>query len=199
MKKILLLLGCALLGEADEYAFSPPKELHLRNSRDFSLYADALALQAKEDGLEFAIEDGNGLGPSIVAGDVKGFSKNKSDYDYNPGLRVGMEFLFGDDRWNCDIVWTFVKITNSKSVLATGNATLIPLWLISTVNQTNQTLHAAWNTNFNVLDMRMGKAFQVSRSFVANPHLGGRIAFIDQHFSVQYGGYYGIARGAISH
>ena len=110
-----------------------------------------------------------------------------------------MGFLFGEDVWNCDIVWSFLKITNSRSVLAPGTGVLIPLWLIPTVNQTNQTLHATWDTNFNVLDFRIGKAFHISRSLIANPHFGGRIAFIDQHFSVHYGGYYGAKRGAVSH
>jgi hypothetical protein len=199
MKKILLLFSWTLFAHADNYAFSPAKELHLKNSRDFSLYADALLLQAKEDGLEFAISDANGSAAFIQGGTVKGFSSNRRDTDFNPGLRVGMGFLFGDDRWNCDILWTFLKITNSKSEFTPGNGVLIPLWLIPTVNQTNQTLHAVWNTNFNTLDFQMGRAFQVSRTFVANPHLGGRIAFIDQHFSVQYGGYYGAKRGATAH
>ncbi len=199
MKKSVFLLCLTLLGHADEYAFTQPKDLHLKNSRDFSLYADALLLQAKEQGLEFAIQDANGAATNIRSGVVKGFSKSRSDYDYNPGLRVGMGFLFGEDVWNCDIVWSFLKITNSRSVLAPGTGVLIPLWLIPTVNQTNQTLHATWDTNFNVLDFRMGKAFHISRSLIANPHFGGRIAFIDQHFSVHYGGYYGAKRGAISH
>lgn len=184
---------------ADEYAFSPPKELHLRNSRDFSLYADALALQAKEGGLEFAIEDASATQPYLHNGEVKGFSKKHSDYDFNPGLRIGMHFLFGDDRWNSDITWTFVKITNSKSVYSPSNGVLIPLWLIPEANSTNQTLHATWESNFNVLDFRLGKSFLISQSFIANPHFGGRLAFVDQHFSVNYGGYYGVTRGAVSH
>jgi hypothetical protein len=199
MKKSIFLLCLALLAQADEYAFSPPKELHLKNPRDFSLYAEALILQAKEQGLDFAIEDANGTVTNIRNGVVKGFSKASTDYDYNPGLRVGMGFLFGDDRWNFDFIWTFVKITESKSVQAPGRSVLIPLWLIPAVNQTNQSLHATWDTNFNVLDLRMGKTFQISRTLIANPHFGGRIAFIDQHFSVQYGGYFGAVRGAISH
>lgn len=199
MKKILYLLGFALIGHSADFAFSPPKDLHLRNPRDFSLYADALILQAKEGGLEFAIEDSNGAIRAIRNGFVKGFSSSRSDYDFNAGLRVGMGFLFSDDRWNCDIVWTFLKITDSKGIQLSGQSVLNPLWLFPSVNQTNQTLHAVWESNFNLLDFRMGKAFQISRSLIANPHLGGRIAFLDQHFSVQYGGFYGATRGAISH
>lgn len=199
MKKIAFLLLPLLAIADDNYAFSPPNEFFLRNKRDFSLYAEGLCLQAKEGGLEFAIKDANGAVTNIQNGSVLGFSKDRGDYAYNPGLRVGMNFFFSQDRWNFDILWTFLKITNSKSVLAPGRAVLIPLWLIPQANSTNQTLHANWESNFNTLDFRLGKPFDVSRYFSLLPHFGGRIAFIDQHFSVHYGGFYGATRGAISH
>jgi len=199
MQKIFFLLVFAAPLLSDNYSFSFPQEYPIRKPRDFSLYADALALQAKEGGLDFAIEDANGAAFGIANGRVQGFSSNKSDYEFNPGLRVGMGLLFGDDRWNFDMVWTFLKITNSKHLDVSGSEVLIPLWLIPEANSTNQSLHAVWNTNFNLLDFRMGKAFHISRFLVANPHFGGRIAFIDQHFSVHHGGFYGARQGAVSH
>ncbi|MBX7066275.1 MAG: hypothetical protein K1X28_03500 [Parachlamydiales bacterium] len=199
MKKAVSFLFLLSSLAADEYAFSPPNELSLRNPRDFSLYAEALCLQAKEGGLEFAITDNNGAVTSIENGTVLGFSKSHGDYEYNPGIRVGMNFFFSEDRWKFDVLWTFLKITNSKGVLAPGQAVLIPLWLIPQANSTNQTLHATWESNFNTLDFRMAKPFDVSRYFSLIPHFGGRIAFIDQHFSVSYGGFFGAKRGAVSH
>jgi hypothetical protein len=45
----------------------------------------------------------------------------------------------------------------------------------------------------------MGKWFHISYSFLAHPHFGARIAVIDQHFSIHYGGLFGAVEGAIPH
>ncbi len=202
MKRFLAsaLLPLALLADSP-FAFYPSDEPPLKAQRDVSLYAEGLLLQAKEDGLQFAIEDSNGAPNTLTYGRTFGFSSHHGDYGYNPGMRVGMAFLRGQDEWKFDISWSWLKIANSKQAAATSGGTLIPLWLLPTgfPSPTRQTAHAVWNANYNLLDASMGKSFRISHSLSAAPHFGVRIAFIDQHFSIHYGGLFGAKWGSVSH
>lgn len=175
------------------FAFSYPFDMDLNCPRDFYFRADALAMQAKQDGMDFAIEDGNGTGSNLISqGELGGFSSNNSDWDWNPGMRLGAGFYLNHDAWNLDFSWTWLNITNySTASVGTSGGTLIPLW--TTGAGTPATLlgnsaGANWHTGYNTLDIKLAKPYYVSRYFIVSPHFGVRGATIRQHFSVDYGG-----------
>src|SRR5207244_1097366 len=70
------------------FAFSYPFDMDLNCPKDFYVHVDGLFMQAKQDGMEFVIQDSSGPananGP-ITQGRVEGFSTKNDDYDYNPG------------------------------------------------------------------------------------------------------------------
>ncbi|HAB98631.1 MAG TPA: hypothetical protein DCE71_02265 [Parachlamydiales bacterium] len=193
------------------FAFSYPLDMNITCPRDFYVHVDGLAFQAKQDGMEFAISNSE-FDPStspttgISNGEVLGFSNDHSDWDYNPGLRFGMGFYLDHDAWQVDFTWTWLNITNYKneSIPPSSTNALIPEFLIpgsesATMSATNNTVSASWKASYNVLDARLGKPYYVSRYLILNPHFGVRAGWIDQHFSVDYGGAYsGVAR-AIAH
>ncbi len=177
------------------FAFSYPFDMDLNCPRDFYFHVDALAMQAKEDGLEFAIRDTtNPVGSTtpITGGTVAGFSGSNDDYDFNPGLRVGMGFYLDHDAWNLDFNWTWLNITNYKTANAnTSLGVMVPLWTLGEGDATTimgARTSAKWDVHYNTLDISLAKPHYVSRYLVMSPFFGARAGWIYQHFAVDYGG-----------
>ncbi len=179
------------------FGFAFPMDMGLTCPRDFYVHVDGLAFQAKQDGMDFAIEDSTGSGgaPSapITHGEISGFSNDHTDWDFNPGVRFGMGFYLDHDAWNIDFNWTWLNITDYKHGNATtGGSLMIPLWVLgsSTPSPTlfGPRTSAVWDADYNTLDASLAKPYHVSRYLIFNPHFGVRFAWIDQHFSVDYQG-----------
>lgn len=197
------------------FAFAYPLDLELNCPRDFYVSIQGLAFQAKQDGMEFAIEDTSGNGQTPLApiqyGKVIGFSGSQGKWDYNPGLRFGVGFYVDHDAWNVDGTWTWLNITNYQHAKATtSQGVLIPLWVLGSGTPNGGVLYnsestcdlyvvanlfgpdasAVWKASYNVLDLQLRKPYYVSRYLVFKPHFGLRGGSINQHFSVDYGGGY---------
>lgn len=186
------------------FAFAYPMDMNLACPRDFFVHVDGLAFQAKQDGTDFAIIDGNSGANPISNGTVVGFSGDSYDWGYNPGVRAGIGFFLDHDAWSLDFTWTWLNITEYKSASAnTSTGIILPTWLlgVDTVpDGDNRRVSAAFKASYDTLDASLGKAYHVSRYLVLNPHFGFRAAWIDEHFSVNYSGTFGgDASGAIHH
>jgi hypothetical protein len=181
------------------FGFAFPMDMGLTCPRDFYVHVDGLAFQAKQDGMEWGIDDANGAaaGAPITHGRVMGFSNDHTDWDYNPGMRFGIGFYLDHDAWNVDFNWTWLNITDYKHGNSnTAGGAILPMWL--TGDDTPATLFGArtsavWDASYNTIDARLAKPYHVSRYLIFNPHFGIRAAWIDQHFSVDYGGTNGMA------
>lgn len=176
------------------FAFAYPFDMDLNCPRDFYVHVDGLAFQAKQDGMEFAIEDSSAPAANtpITHGRVNGFSGDSSDWDYNPGLRVGIGFYLDHDAWNLDFNWTWLNITNYEFANSNTSAGVeIPLYILGAGTPTAQVgprTSAVWKAHYDTFDIRLGKPHYVSRYLIVNPHFGVRAGWIDQHFSVDYQG-----------
>lgn len=175
------------------FAFSYPFDMDLNCPRDFYFNVEGLAFQAKQDGMDFAIQDTSSDLNLINHGKLEGFSGSNNDWDWSPGLRVGLGFYLDHDAWNIDFNWTYVNVTNYQHANAsTPGGRILPLWILGNSTpaaQVNGTRSSAtWNADYNTIDIRLGKPYYVSRYLIFNPHFGVRGAWIDQHFSVSYGG-----------
>ena len=186
------------------FAFAYPYDVDLNCPKDFYFSVSGLMMQAKQDGMEFAIEDGNAIGsPPLTTGTIHGFSSDNHDWDFNPGMRVAAGFYLDHDAWNLDFGWTWLNITDYKHGNATtGGGELIPLWGLgagSTTAVLGPRSSAVWNVQYNTFDMRLAKPYYVSRYFICTPHFGLRGGWIDQHFSVDYQGNAGSTSRNIFH
>jgi len=182
------------------FAFAYPMDMNITCPRDFYVHGDFIAFQAKQDGMQWAMQNGTGptstnAGTPLTNGQVEGFSNRNNDWAYNFGARFGMGFYLDHDAWNVDFNWTWLNITDYKRQNATtGGSVLIPLYLLGGDTDSNfigQRSSASWRAQLNTLDARLGKPFHVSRYLVVNPHFGIRAAWIDQHFGVDYSGFVG--------
>ena len=111
------------------FAFSYPKDVNLACPADFYVNAAFLIFQAKEDGMDFGVRDSDGTGLPISQGDVLGFSHDNDDWDYNPGVRVGLGFYLHHDAWTIDFDWTWLNITNYQDFGSANAGIILPIWL----------------------------------------------------------------------
>ncbi len=183
------------------FAFAFPLDRDLNCPDDFYVYADFLAMQAKQDGMEFAIVNSNpDKASDLTNGTVGGFSTNNNDWSYSFGARFGAGIYVDHDAWNVDAVWSWLNIRDYQTFNA-SSGNLLPLWeapsdLDSVYGPRSS---AVWNCNYNILDIRLGKPYYVSRYVVFNPHVGFRGGWISQHFSVDYSGAPGGGHRAVHH
>lgn len=181
------------------FAFAYPYDMNLACPRDFYFHVDGLAMQLKEDGMAWAIEDS--ITPStsnaITGGSVVGWTNDHRDWEYNWGVRVGAGFYLDHDAWNLDFDWTWVNISDYKKRSAsTSGGVLIPLWAVGNgagnvdapVNLLSGSLSSVWDGDYNTVDLKLAKPYHVSRYLVLSPHFGVRGGWITQHFSVDYSG-----------
>ncbi|MBS0626575.1 MAG: hypothetical protein JSS32_11045 [Verrucomicrobia bacterium] len=191
------------------FAFSYPLDMNISCPRDFYVHADGLAFQAKQEGMEYGIINGSGsTSNGISNGTVLGFSNDHHDWDYNPGVRIGIGFYLDHDAWNVDFAWTWLNITDyQNSTAQSGSGIILPLNLVpnstpaGALNASNVRCGAVWKASYNTLDAKLAKPYYVSRLLVLSPHFGVRAAWIDQHYSVDYAGSFGTtgAYRAIAH
>lgn len=182
------------------FAFSYPKDVNLACPSDFYVHAAFLIMQAKEDGLEFALRDSDGPDLPISHGEVLGFSHDDHDFDYNPGVRVGLGFYLHHDAWSIDFDWTWLNITNYHSFGTKNSETIMPIWMPPYQTDTSmRSVSAVWTSSYNTLDARLGKPYHISRFVTVKPHFGIRAGWIDQHFSARYNGVYHGQLDAIHH
>ena len=188
------------------FAFSYPKDVNLACPADFYVNAAFLILQAKEDGLEFGLRDSDGANLPITHGEILGFDNDNSDWDYNPGVRVGMGFYLHHDAWSIDFDWTWLNITNYETESAANAGVIVPMWIPPLAIDTTgvatgswRSISAVWDASYNTLDARLGKPYHISRDVVFKPHVGVRAAWIEQHFSVHSGGTFNGQHDAIHH
>lgn len=172
------------------FAFSYPKDMNLACPSDFYFRADMLAMQPKQDGLEYAVLNQNDSN-NLNAGIVQGFSTQQHDWDWGFGFRLGMGFYLNHDAWTVDTQWTWFRISEDVSSAAQHDGNFVPQWLVGDdiiPSRGNAHSSARWQMKMNVFDLTIGKPYHVSRYLVLNPFFGLRGAWIDQDFSARYGG-----------
>jgi hypothetical protein len=171
------------------YAFSFPMDMNLACPRDFYFYGDFLALQPREEGLEYAIENTNGSGGfPLRGGDVKGFGTPHHSWSWDFGFRIGVGFYLNHDQWEFDLSWFWYNNNQETSSATVANTFLIPLWFNLDPQAGNQQASARWGLTMNILDISLGKPYHISRYVVFHPFFGVRAAWIDQTYVARYGG-----------
>jgi len=187
---------CCVEPVSEPCAFAYPYYLDLNCPRDTYFRADFLYMQAKQDGLEFAIENKNGVeggSDPLIRGPVHSFTGESGDFSWNPGMRLGLGFYLAHDAWNLDFDWTWVHVTNYERAVATDpNGVFVPLQTTGAGNTGTtvfgKSVSSKWNAKYNTVDARLGKPYYVSRYLTFHPHFGLRGACIDQNYSVSYAG-----------
>lgn len=166
---------------------------------DWSITVAGFYWNAHEDGLVYAVSS-NVPSPFVTAGSVPNLN-NIIDGEYlNPhskwnfGFKIGLGYNSVCDGWDFGILWTWFRGTASRSddIETNENQSLIPLWSSFNASRGNtlfaQAIDSKWNLKLNLIDFELGREFWNSRKVTLRPFVGVRIAFLDQHYGLQFRG-----------
>jgi hypothetical protein len=151
-------------------------------SNRFSLFVDALYWQAKEDGLDYAIQNNNGA-VRITNGTVK-----RMDFDNNGGFRIGAAYRTPCDDYVLSAFWTRFHTKGNDCLSTVYPVTLFPVWSNPITSLTSeQNVKTCSKLHIDMLDVRASTLFQGCRVDVI-PAIGFLFARINQSFAINMSG-----------
>ena len=178
---------------------------------DFSVSLAGFYWNAHQDGMEYAL-DTQVRNPNVAdvtngANVVTGIETlnqlisakyETPHFEWDFGFKVGLAYNSPSDGWDFGVNWTWYRGKANDEVEAEidDNHSLLPLWSAFAPTQ-GLTLYATdiethWSLKLNLIDIELGRQFWTSRLLSIRPHIGLRIAFIDQAFEIDHkGGSYG--------
>ncbi|MGD2169861.1 MAG: Lpg1974 family pore-forming outer membrane protein [Chlamydiota bacterium] len=186
------------------FAFKYPRDIGLVCPSNFYVAFDLLVMQAKENGLDYAMTNSSGgqnantIGTSpLTNGSVKGYTTDDNG-SWDLGGRFDIGYYSNHDFWNLDATWTYFHFTEDKSSSIDGSGRMLPFWLTPVDFPPAATAipagdaSAQWKLHYNTLDLSLGIPRHSSRYFITNPFFGIRAAWIKQSYLARYGGDQGV-------
>ena len=168
---------------------------------DLTITVAGLYWRGEQDGMEYAV-DNEIIGTDSVTGNPQLTNLIDAKYktpsfDWDFGFRVGLSYASPCDGWDIGILWTFFHEGAKSHVEAEfdDNHALLPLWsAYQFPNAGNApTLFASdiesfWKFDLHLIDIELGRQFWTSRKLSFRPHIGLRLAKLDQTFEIEYKG-----------
>lgn len=152
--------------------------------------ASFLMWQAKEDGLNFAINNKAPSAPNFNL-DLRG-NNVKPDFKWKPAFKAALGIIFPACDWNLIAEYTRYYShmnTNTRASLFGDGAGLLPAWDIPgfiDLDPTFQTANAHWKLKFNSADLSLGHNFFISKYLSFRFHGGLKGLIIDQRYFINY-------------
>ena len=156
---------------------------------------------AHMDGMEYAVENHVAISNELSDADESQSLNNLINADYKTpnfewdfGFKAGIGYNSACDGWDLGIVWTWYqgKANDSVEAQSDDNRSLLPLWSAFTPAQ-GYVLYATdiesnWKLKLNLIDLDLGREFWSSKYVALRPHVGLRIAQLNQSFSLEHKG-----------
>jgi len=158
---------------------------------------------AHQDGLEYAIDNevqSPNFNAAPVIADVLELNNLVDskyltpNFEWNFGFKVGLGYCTTCDGWDIGINWTWYRGKADDHVEAEvdDNHTLIALWsaflnVLDALEYADD-IRTCWKLELNLIDIELGRDFWTSRYLSIRPHVGLRIAFIEQDYDLEHRG-----------
>ncbi|NGX39183.1 MAG: hypothetical protein KR126chlam1_00505 [Chlamydiae bacterium] len=154
---------------------------------------------AHQDGMEYAIEDSvlvdDGSTSDILRlNNLVKAHYETPDFKWDFGFKAGLTYVGCHDGWDFGLLWTWYRGKSGSTIQALDdhNSTLIPLWSAFS-SETGLITYATeieenWAVQLQLFDIELGREFWTSKYLSLRPHVGLRIAFIDQEFNLVHRG-----------
>ncbi len=113
------------------------------------------------------------------------------DFKYKPGFKVGLGYKLHRDRWDLYAEYTrFHQTTHTFKRVAPGGQNLVPAWLTfveaAFIGEEFQSCSSNWTTNFDILDLELGRSYFCGRHFTLRPSVGLRALWLNQKYNLTY-------------
>jgi hypothetical protein len=103
----------------------------------------------------------------------------RPDFEWKPGLRVGIGYNLPHDNWDIYLDWTYVKSKAKKTVTAPNYS--IEFSAFERVVYIGY-IHGKWDVDYNTWDLEFGRSFYPGSYFSIRPFLGLRGTYFRQIF-----------------
>ncbi len=154
---------------------------------------------AHQDGMEYAIDNhienpGSSLQNVLQLNNVIDAQYKTPDFNWNFGFKVGIGYNTTCDGWDFGVTWTRYRGDAKDHIEAEvdDNHTLVPLWSAFAPAGGEVTfatdIQSFWRLKLNLFDIELGREFWTSKYLCIRPHIGLRVAFLDQNFELQHKG-----------
>lgn len=166
---------------------------------DFNAYGDLLVWSAHENGLPIAIKNkATNFSSQRGFANLQESSVKHLEFDYNTGLRLGMDFDMPYDGWDVNLTWLSFTAHADASTNAEGNRELfatrlnaqIPSFITNGVAPFPFPIYteadAHWKSHLNQIDLDLGREFFVSKWLTLRPHVGIRTTWLRQRLHTDY-------------
>ena len=120
--------------------------------------------------------------------------KEEFDWDWNPGVRIGLGVITSLDGWDVYANWTYYHTSERESeTLAPvdavargtpGTQMFTSPWFIQPNSQAYNAISARWGLDFNRVDLELGRNFWVSDELSVRPMAGVTGFWADLDFKV---------------
>lgn len=198
-KQLALLLTPALtlFGECECDDCGPFLSAQPKVTCPWGLYltGEFIFWTAREEGLGFSSSHWHNELSSFETPSKVGSIKHP-DFDFDPGFRVGMGYIFEHDCWDLFAQYTWFHIGDKndilghRNILTTENA---GTWFIedevgeqNTYSSLVTDAETRWRLHFNAVDLELGRAFFVSRKLSFRPHFGLKGSWQNQNYDAAY-------------
>jgi hypothetical protein len=170
----------------EEKIYNSPARAEVVRGYNLFFYGDFLYLEPEENGLDFAIKTND---PTFASENDKLCYKNL-DFDYKVGFRVGCGFNIPHDSWDLNLCFThFDNEIKGHSHAKNGDG-LFPIWSgitpVPGVTTFVLDARAHLRLNLNVIDVELGREYDVGKWLTMRPSMGIRTGFINQHYHILY-------------
>jgi len=129
-----------------------------------------------------ASEDASAVWSDIIT--LSSFSAENLQFDWNPGLRVGIGHQLDEESWDAKFYWTYFR--TSRDAMASGDC-VFPQFFSGCVsgNAADFTWGSIdWGLTYNTLDLEMGRKIALGESAWIRPSMGIKAAIIQQRIQL---------------
>lgn len=192
----ILLLSAPLLAD-DCYS---PCEItvparHCHDCGGFYFTGEFLYFQTYEDDLTYT-SIVTTVSPSFIPTDLFKEEFEEIDFDWDPGVRLGVGYNFPCDGWDLYVDWMYISTSPTASITL-DEPSLSLIQVTDPDNATDKELFGCstsaktkWEMTLNAVDLELGRHYCTGCILSVRPFIGLKFAWIDQSVNTFYGDIY---------
>lgn len=174
------------------FASNPPVTPYTCNG-DIEIQVAGLFWTAHQDGMEYAVKT-NAPPPTnnenIPLIDAEYLHPH---FDWKFGYQLGIGYNSSCDGWDFSLVWTRYdgEASSHNQAEIDNNTSLLVIWsqeLNTLSEKIALDIKSLWKLKLNLIDLDLGRLSWNSRMLSLRPHIGIRIAFLDQKYNLEHKG-----------
>ena len=168
---------------------------------DISITVSLLYWQADQDGMQYAIENELFASDAVssnaqlnVLVDAE-YIEPSNSFDF--GFKLGTSYTSACDGWDLGVLWTHFQNISSDHIDAAQNTNhaLLPLWSVFQFPSAGNApilfttrIASKWKLDLDLIDIDLGRQFWVSKYLSLHPHIGLRVAILNQDLDLFWRG-----------